>query len=116
MVPHKVDLPELTVLQIITGSKNLLVDTMPENQSEFPIKVGDILIIRKDVRRSVKGVRRYTSFKNMVGAEKHEKIYPGMSKLQVLRKLREQFEPRDERLGVVVLEIAPLLSIVQNKK
>ena len=60
-----------------------------------------------DVR--VNAVRRYPSIVALLEREPWEKIAPDLSsKEEVLRLLRGIYPPEKEKLGMVVLEIAPL--------
>jgi ASC-1-like (ASCH) protein/ribosomal protein S18 acetylase RimI-like enzyme len=57
---------------------------------------------------SVKGIRDYAGFQDMLAHEKGERVVPGLRHDELLRLLQEIYPPSKEHLGVIVLEIEPV--------
>ena len=57
------------------------------------------------IEATVKDIRRYPNFVEMAEREDYQKIIPGHSKGEVLKKLKKIYPPEFEKLGVFVLEI-----------
>lgn len=111
MATHQVDLSDKSIVAIAEGKKDLVIEVEPSFA-----KIGDILIFSKNVRRSIKAIRRYTSFERMLKSENHERIFPGSTKAGALTLLQSSFKAAEEERGVIVYEIQPLLRLVQKKK
>ena len=60
---------------------------------------------------TVKGIREYPNFQDMLAIEKAERIVPGLRHDELLRLLQEIYPSSKEQLGVIVLEIEPLKSV-----
>ncbi len=53
----------------------------------------------------VKDIRKYNAFETMLEKEDYNKVIPGLSKEDVLRKLKEIYPHEKESLGVIVIDI-----------
>lgn len=74
------------------------------------IKEGEVIGFSSRTRTvvaKVNAVRRYSTFEELLANERSERIVPGMTKESLLAILREIYPPFKEKLGVVVLEVAP---------
>ncbi len=116
MTTRKVELSEESIAAIVVGKKTLVIETESEGIGDSPLKIGDILVFSRDVRRAIKAIRRYTSFKKMLSYEKHDQIFPGSSMERAQGRLEAAFKAEEEARGVIVYEIQPLLRLVPKKK
>ena len=90
-----------------TGAKSLEVRVAYDSVKK--IKVGDTIafLSREDrLVRSVKAVRCYPNFNEMLDSEDHQKIVPGLSRSELASLLHEIYPPNKEAFGVIVLEVA----------
>ncbi len=77
------------------------------------IKPGDSIIMKSASETqviSVKDMRYYTSFDDMLKSEKIELIAPASTEDETLRILKEIYPPDKEELGVVVIEIETVIN------
>ena len=70
------------------------------------VRPGDSIVFNQEVRRRVIAVRRYSSFKEMLGNEDVQKILPGRSASETLILLQQIYPFEQERRGVYVFELA----------
>ena len=70
------------------------------------IKVGDILFINSQIRRTVTAIRTYDSFQSMLENEDSQKIAPGYAKEKIFDILRQLYPVLKSK--VVVFELAPI--------
>jgi len=85
------------------GSKDLEV-RICSNRFE-KIQVGDIIIFNDICHRKVKAVRKYPNFEKMLDAEDHSRIYPEVSRRELMKGLRRIFGNQDKQNGVIVFEL-----------
>ncbi|BAA29429.1 ASCH domain-containing protein [Pyrococcus horikoshii] len=75
------------------------------------IKPGDIIIFEGGkLKVKVKGIRVYSSFKEMLEKEGIENVLPGVKSIEEGVKVYRQFydEEREKKYGVVAIEIEPI--------
>jgi len=63
------------------------------------------LLLNEEHKISIKDIRRYPTFSEMLEHEEAERIAPGMPKDQILRVLRSLYPPFKEKLGVFAIEL-----------
>lgn len=102
---------------IVSGRKTLEIRAAYyENQS---ISEGEKIRLMSDDKANavvtVKGVRRYSNFDEMLGSEDPTRIVPDIPQDGVARLLRQIYPPEREQLGVVVLDIEVDASDPPNK-
>mgnify|MGYP000986197194 CR=1 FL=1 len=81
------------------------------------IKSGDSIMMKSASETqsiSVKDVRYYKSFEDMLKYEKLELIAPGSTEEETLRILKEIYPPEKEELGVIVIELEPVESFIEH--
>lgn len=91
------------VLPMFERGKKLEVRT--RNRFMSSIKIGDKLVFNRAVARTVKAIRRYRNFNEMLGCEKAEEIWPGATAEEILKFLREIYPPMLENMGVIIFEL-----------
>lgn len=69
------------------------------------LKKGEKIKLNNRYLATVKDVRIYRNFKNLLSSEDPEKIIPGKSKNEVLKVLRKLYLPEKEKLGVIAIEL-----------
>ena len=89
--------------EILAGRKTLEVRVGYGNIRQ--LKPGMQLLLNGEYPVSIKAVRRYNSFEEMIAREDVEKIVPGKEKEEVLQILKMLYPPFKEKLGVFVIEI-----------
>lgn len=90
------------VLEIRVGYPNIL-----------SIKKGDSILFLSGAKKqivTVRNVRRYTTFDEMISHEDYRRIINGLTENEVLWVLRQIYPPEKESLGVVVIEVQPIES------
>ncbi len=84
------------------GLKDL--ETRPNRGEAALVRVGDVIRFNGTVRRRVKAIRRYQSFKVMLAIEKSERFYPGVTGDVVLGAIRGMYRTNPEQ-GVLCFEL-----------
>lgn len=77
------------------------------------IQAGGTLVLTSHVgelRCDVVAVRNYHTFSEMLRFEDVDKALPGLPRREALNRLRKLYPPARERLGVVVLELKPIVT------
>ena len=75
MATHDMPLAETAVAYIRSGKQDLFIAVVKSETALSKFEIGDIFIISEDVRRSLKALRRYKSFKEALNAEDVERIH-----------------------------------------
>lgn len=78
-----------------------ILDRWTEN-----IAVGDILFINKKIRRSVKEIRAYDSFEEMLKVEDASRIAPGYTRGNILNLLQKIYPKLKSK--ILVFELVPI--------
>lgn len=96
---------------IMTGSKSLEIRVGYPNI--LSIMIGDHILFMSGTNRQiaiVNGIRKYSTFIEMLSNEDFRKILPGSSEVETLKKLQAIYPAAKESLGVIVIEIKPIKS------
>ena len=90
-------LRKLKTLEVRVGYNNIV--------KIFPGQLVELATHDRHCIAEIKAIREYSSFEKMLEEENHGKIFPGLTKTQVLNALRELYNKEQENLGVYVFEI-----------
>jgi len=98
--------------------KKRYLDLMRQGKKTLEVRVGyaniktlksgeEVAFLSRDDRlvRRIGGIRNYSSFAEMLEAEDHTRIVPGMTEVDVRSLLSEIYPPNKEELGVIVIEV-----------
>lgn len=95
------------ILSLLEKGKDLEVRVAMERFKK--IREGDILSFSPRCSRRVKAIRKYQDFVQMLNSERPERIAPGYED-EIIRVLQRIYSREQERLGVLVFELEPIIS------
>jgi ASC-1-like (ASCH) protein len=93
---------------ILQGSKTIEVRVAYSNIAR--LETGDRLMLNDRHPYKIRRVGRYTSFEELLAHEDPKAIAPNLKPDDLLAALRELYPAEKEALGVIALEISPLVS------
>ncbi len=93
--------------QILEGRKTIEVRVGYSNIAR--LEVGDTLLLNGDYPFVIRRIGRYPNFEALLANEENRAIAPDLSANRLLEALRETYPTEKEVLGVIAVEIAPII-------